>query len=285
MTITAKQVGELRERTGASMMECKRALEIAAGDVEAAVDHLRKTGLKTAEKKASRDTGQGRVVVSLRADARAAAIISLCCETDFAARNDEFERLGRELSALALASGAADAAALLQQRSASLGDTADGAIKALVAKTGENIRLARAARVESAQGRVGAYVHHTQKVGALAAVKDAPTGGGADEFLKKLCMHVVAAKPVPQYLRRTDVPAADIERERAVLRESDDVKKKPAEMQEKVLQGRLEKFYAERVLPEQPWILDPNLSVAKALAAALGPAATIEAFERFEIGG
>lgn len=283
MTITAKQVGELRERTGASMMECKRALEVSAGDVEAAVDHLRKSGLKTAEKKASRDTGQGRVVVAQRPDARAAAIVSLCCETDFTAKTDEFGRLANELAAVALSGGAADAAALLAQRSPGLGDTADGAIKALVAKTGENMRLARVARRETTAGRVGAYVHHTQKVGALAVVSGA--GAAADDFLKKLCMHVVAAKPVPQFLRRADVPADELERERAVLRESEDVKKRPPEMQEKMIQGRLEKFYAERVLPEQPWVLDPALTVAKALAAACGPAAAIEAFERFEIGG
>lgn len=281
--IPAKLVAELRERTGASMMECKRALTATEGDLEKAIDLLRKSGLKSAEKRASRDTGQGLVGFAASADGKCGAMVALCCETDFVARNDEFAALLAKLCACVLDKAPASPEALGALPLAGASGSVDDAVKALIAKIGENIRVTQIARLSTRSGKIASYVHHDKKKGALVAVD---TGGKpGDEFLKQLCMHIVATKPVPECLTRAEVPAEDVEREKAVLRESDDIKKKPAEMHDKIIAGRLEKFYAERVLPEQPWMLDDKLTVQKALQAALGASAKIEAFARFQIGG
>jgi elongation factor Ts len=279
--ISAKLVAELRDRTGASMMECKRALEAAGGDVEAALDNLRKAGLKSADKRASRDTGQGLVGFAASADGKRGAMVALCCETDFVARNDEYAGLLAKICAVALDKGATTVEALNAAPLAG-GETVEGVIKALIGKIGENIRITQVACASTKTGKVASYVHHDKKKGALVAVDTA--GKPNDEFLKNLCMHIVATKPVPEVLTRAEVSADAIEREKAVLRESDDIKKKPAEMHEKIIAGRLEKFFGERVLPEQPWMLDDKLTVQKALVAATGPAAKIESFARFQIG-
>ncbi|MBM3978514.1 MAG: translation elongation factor Ts [Planctomycetes bacterium] len=285
--ISAKLVAELRDRTGASMMECKRALEAAGGDVETALDNLRKAGLKSADKRASRDTGQGLVGFAASADGKRGAMVALCCETDFVARNDEYSGLLAKICAVALDKStttveALNAAALPGTSGSIEPSTVEQAIKALIGKIGENMRITQVACVSTKTGKVASYVHHDKKKGALVAVD---LGGKAnDDFLKQLCMHIVATKPVPEVLTRAEVPADAIEREKAVLRESDDIKKKPAEMHDKIIQGRLEKYFAERVLPEQPWMLDDKLTVQKALVAATGPAAKIEAFARFQIG-
>jgi elongation factor Ts len=289
--ISAKLVAELRDRTGASMMECKRALEAAGGDVETALDNLRKAGLKSADKRASRDTGQGLVGFAASSDGRRGAMVALCCETDFVARNDEYAGLLAKICAVALDNSATtvealNAAALPGSGGSVEPSTVEEAVKALIGKIGENIRITQVACVASKSGKVASYVHHDKKKGALIAVD---LGGdhasrANDDFLKQLCMHIVATKPVPEVLTRAEVSADAIEREKAVLRESDDIKKKPAEMHDKIILGRLEKYFAERVLPEQPWMLDDKLTVQKALVAATGPAAKIEAFARFQIG-
>ncbi|TAJ21792.1 MAG: translation elongation factor Ts [Planctomycetota bacterium] len=280
--ISAKLVGELRDRTGASMMECKRALEAAGGDVEAALDNLRKAGLKSADKRASRDTGQGLVGYAASSDGKRGAMVALCCETDFVARNDEYAGLLAKICAVALDKSATTVEALNAAALPGTSGSVEDAIKALIGKIGENIRVTQVACLSTKAGRVASYVHHDKKKGALVAVD---LGGKAnEEILKQLCMHIVATKPVPEVLTRAEVPADAIERETAVLRESDDIKKKPAEMHDKIIQGRLEKFFAERVLPEQPWMLDDKLTVQKALVAATAPAAKIEAFARFQIG-
>lgn len=280
--ISAKLVAELRDRTGASMMECKRALEAAGGNVEAALDNLRKAGLKSADKRASRDTGQGLVGFAASGDGKRGAMVALCCETDFVARNDEYAGLLAKICAVALDKGATSVDALNASPLPGTSGSVEDAIKALIGKIGENIRVTQVACVASKTGKVASYVHHDKKKGALVAVDLA--GKSNDDFLKQLCMHIVATKPVPEALTRAEVPADAIEREKAVLRESDDIKKKPAEMHDKIITGRLEKFFAERVLPEQPWMLDDKLTVQKALVAATAPAAKIEAFARFQIG-
>lgn len=287
MAITAKTVGELRERTGASMMECKRALEAAGGDLEAAVDQLRKAGLKTAEKKAGRDTGQGRVAALVRADGRAGALVALACETDFVALNDEFQALLRSLCAIVLEHGPKEVeggAGSLFSLPHPTGGTVEAAVKAMIGKMGENLRVTQIARLESPEGRVLNYVHHDNKKGVLVALKALAPTEKIDAFGKQLCMHITAAIPVPQFLRREEVPADELARERAVIEGSDDMQKKPADMREKIVTGRLEKFFAERVLPEQPFVLDESQTVRKALAAALGADARIEGFARFQVG-
>jgi elongation factor Ts len=280
--ISAKMVAELRERTGASMMECKRALEAAGGDIEAALDNLRKAGLKSADKRASRDTGQGLVGYAASADGKCGAMVALCCETDFVALNDEYAALLSKICAVALAKPFASVEALNTLPLPGTSGSVEDAIKALIGKIGENIRISQAVRLSTTSGKIASYVHHDKKKGALVAVDT--LGKPADEFLKDLCMHIVATMPVPECLSRSEVSAEAIEREKAVLRETDDIKKKPVEMHDKIIQGRLEKYYAERVLPEQPWLKDDKLTVQKVLVAATSAGAKIEAFARFQIG-
>jgi len=279
MTITSEMVRDLRERTGAGLMECKRALEASKGDLEAAVDHLRKQGLKTADKKADREMGEGRVHAWIGPKMRVGSLVALTCETDFAARTSDFGQLLGEVCEVVAEKNPADVDALATvpvKAGASVGE----AVKLLVGKTGENIKVARIARLENMHGRIGSYVHHDGKKAALVSVTtdaDEDKVGGA---LKELCQHIVVFHPAAA--RRDQVAASSIERERAIYLE--EVKSKPVEMQEKIVTGKLEKFYADQVLPEQKWMKDDTKTVQKILEEKLGKGARIEAFVRFQIG-
>jgi elongation factor Ts len=279
MEITSKMVADLRERTGQGMMECKKALSATSGDLEAAVDWLRKQGMKSAEKKADREMGEGRVQAHVEPGARVGALVAMTCQTDFLAGNDEFQSLLKGLPALAAQRGLSDIAAL---NAASLagGTSVQDTVKQLVGKTGENIQVARVARYENAKGRVGFYVHHNQKVGVLVSVSTEAPEPKAAEVLRELAMHVAMYNPAAA--SRTEVPATELEREKAIYLE--EVKGKPPEMQQKIVAGKLEKFYADRVLPEQKWIKDESKTVQKVLDEALGKGARIEGFARFQVG-
>lgn len=277
MAISAKQVQELRSRSGAALMDCKKALEATAGDVEAAFDHLRKAGLKTAEKKAGRSMAEGRV--AFEGDGTRGAMVALTCETDFVARTEDFNGVLRGLARAALESGAETPEALAEQGYPGSDSVAD-ALKQLTGKLGENTGIGQVARYENAAGRVGAYVHHDSKKGVIVSVTSKAAADATDAFVKDLGMHVAAIKPA--HLSRDQVPEAEIERERAIHREG--LQGKPADIQEKILQGKLDKFFAETCLLDQPWVKDDSQTVAAALAKALGPDARIEAFTRFQIG-
>ncbi len=275
--ITAALVRELREKSGAGMMECKKALEATGGDMEAAFDELRKAGLKTAAKKAGRDTGEGRVATCLSENGQAGAMVSIACETDFVAKTPDFDTFLADLAAHVLEHGPADVEECMTQSWKGDGTVKD-ALTALVGKLGENIQIASVRRMESPEGRVAAYVHHDDKKGALVAVRT--SGSGADDVLRDLCMHIVVFSP--EGLDRDSIPAEAIEREKAIIKEG--LAGKPEEIQEKIMAGRLEKFFAEKTLVDQPWIKDDKQSVAKALRAALGEETTILAFQRFQVG-
>jgi elongation factor Ts len=280
MDITSEMVRALRERTGAGLMECKRALEAAQADIEAAVDHLRKSGLKTAEKKAERETGEGRVRVHVAPKARVGSIVALSCETDFVAKTADFEALARDLAEHVAEKNPPSVEALLEQPfrggKASVGE----ALKLLVGKIGENMRVARFTRLENMSGRVGAYIHHDGKKGALVSVTTQAEEGVAAEALKELAMHVVVFNPTAA--KRQEVTADLVQRERAIYLE--EVKSKPPEMQEKIVAGKLEKFYADQVLPEQKWMKDDTKTVQQIVEEKLGKGSRIEAFARFQIG-
>ncbi len=279
MEITSKMVADLRERTGQGMMECKKALAATAGDLEAAIDWLRKQGMKSADKKADREMGEGRLAVHVEPGARAGALVAMTCQTDFLAGNDEFQSLLASLAPLAVKHNLADAAALNAVKLPS-GNTVEDTVKLLVGKTGENIKVARLARYENKQGLIGSYVHHDNKKGALVSVTTAAPQEKAAQVLRELSMHVVMNNPAA--VTRAEVPAADLEREKAIYLE--EVKEKPPEMQQKIVAGKLEKFYAERVLPEQKWIKDDTKTVQKVLDEALGKGTKIDAFTRLQIG-
>ncbi|MBK7644369.1 MAG: translation elongation factor Ts [Planctomycetes bacterium] len=279
MEITSKMVADLRERTGQGMMECKKALAATGGDMEKSVDLLRLQGMKSAEKKADREMGEGRVAVHVDSTARKGALVAMTCQTDFLAGNDEFQSLLGGLPALAVQSGLSNAEALNAAKLPS-GNSVEDSAKMLSGKTGENIKVARLARYENAQGFVGFYVHHDQKKGALVSVTTSGPQDKAVATLRELSMHIVMHNPAA--VTRAEVPAEDVEREKAIYLE--EVKGKPAEMQEKIVAGKLEKFYAARVLPEQPWIKDDSKTVQKVLEDALGKGTKIVAFTRVQIG-
>ncbi len=275
MAITAKMVQELRERTGAPLMDCKRALEQSSGDLEAAVDQLRKSGLKSAEKLAGRSTAEGRVRARIEPGAAVGSILALTSQTDFVAKTPEFVALAEALAAHVARHAPGSVEELLCQELDG-GGVVGQAVQSLAGKMRENMRVASLARFENRRGRVGAYVHHDQKQGALISLTSSRPAAEIDAFLKSLAMHVVARRPIA--LARAQIPSEAVERERAVHQGSDEVLSKPVEKRAQIAQGKLEKFFAGAALLEQPWVLDEKVNVLAALTAALGPDARIEAF-------
>jgi len=274
--ITAALVRELRDKTGAGMMECKKALTASQGDLEAALDELRKSGLKTAAKKAGRATSEGRVYARVAEDGRSGSLICISCETDFVAATAEFQTYLDDLSDHVMEHKPESLEACMGQPWKGDGTVADG-LTQLVGRLGENIQVSGVAFYENAQGGIGAYVHHDNKKGALVNVTcESPN---ADTF-KELCMHAVVFNP--PYLNRDQISSESVEREKEIIRAG--LEGKPAEIQEKIMTGRLEKFYGETVITEQPWIKDDKTTVQKALDGALGGSSKLEGFTRFEIG-
>ena len=282
MAITAKLVSELRERTGAAMMECKKALTETDGDLEGAVDFLRKAGLKGAEKRAGRDMAEGRVAVHIADGGKVGAIVALTSETDFVARTEDFASLLGELCAHVAEHNPDTPDAMLDQPLAGSGTSVGESIKALSGKLGENMSVDKIQRYENDAGCVGSYVHHDGKSGALISLTTSKTGDEANAFIKNLGMHIAAIKPAA--LSRDEIPADVVERERKVIMESEEMLSKPEDKREMIATGKLNKFFSESALLEQPWVLEPKTTVQKALAEALGADAKIEAYSLFQVG-
>lgn len=274
--ITAALVRELREKTGAGMMECKKALSATSGDLEAALDELRKSGLKTAAKKEGRSTSEGRVHSTIAEDGKSGAMIAISCETDFVANTEDFQGYLGDLASHVLEHKPANLDECLTQSWKGDGTVADS-LKTLIGRLGENIQIANVAYYENAAGGVGAYVHHDNMQGALVNVScETPDAG----LFKELCMHVVVFNP--PFLSRDQISEEDVEREREIIRAG--LAGKPAEIQEKIMVGRVEKFYGEKVMTEQPWIKDDKSTVQKSMEAVVGKGAKLEAFTRFQVG-
>jgi elongation factor Ts len=271
VNITAEAVKQLRERTGAGVMECKRALAETKGDLDAAAELMRKQGLAKADRKAMRVAAEGVVVIERSEDGRTAAMAEINCETDFVAREQDFRAFAQEVARRALATRPASLEALLAARLPS-GETLDERRRALVAKIGENIGVRRFV-VLAAPSHLGAYVHGT-RIGALVAVEN-----GDGTLARDLAMHVAASSP--KYLTAADVPAEVMEKERSILTEQATAEGKPPEIVARMVEGRLRKALAEITLAGQPFVKDPDLSVEKLLKSAR---ATAKAFERFEVG-
>jgi elongation factor Ts len=286
MTITAAKVRELRDMTGAGMMDCKKALESSSGDLEGAVDYLRKQGLKSAAKKADRETAEGRVVAVVDDSGKRGYLAAVACETDFLSKGAGFQALLDELAEVIRACDpdgldSGDRPLLTQGRSRGEG-TVTELLQQAVGQMGENIRIVELRRFENPAGQIGFYVHHDGKKAAMVNVTTGADAAAAADVLKTVCQGIVALPPLAA--TRDEVPAEEIERERAVLLDTEDMKKKPAEIREKIVAGRMEKFFAERVLTEQAWIHDDKLTVAKALEKALGAGTKLVAFHRIQIG-
>ncbi len=268
MNITAEIVKQLRERTGAGMMECKKALVETSGDLDAAAELMRKQGLAKADKKSARIAAEGVVVIERSASA--AALVEVNCETDFVAREQDFRAFASAVAAQALSERPGSLEALLETR---LGDeSVDARRRALVAKIGENIGVRRFAVLASPQ-HLGAYLHGT-RIGALVAVK-----GGSAELAHDLAMHVAASNP--KYLSMQQVPAEVMAKEREILTEQAQGEGKPPEIVAKMVEGRLRKSLGEITLLGQAFVKDPDVTVEKLLK---GAGAEVVAFERFEVG-
>jgi elongation factor Ts len=271
MSVTAEAVRQLRERTGAGMMECKKALVTTAGDLDAAAELMRKQGLAKADKKAARVAAEGVIVVERSTDGRAAAMVELNCETDFVAREQDFRNFAADLARLTLAGRLVDVQALLAAELAA-GESVDERRRALVAKIGENISVRRTVVLETS-GVLGAYVHGT-RIGALVALE-----GGSAALAHDLAMQVAASNP--RYISAAQVPPEVVAKEREILAEQASKEGKSPEIIAKMIEGRLRKSLNEIVLLGQPFVKDPEQTVEKLLKSA---GATVLRIERFEVG-
>lgn len=271
MAITAALVKELRERSGAAMMDCKRALEATDGDIAAAMDKMRKDGQAKADKKAGRIAAEGVLSLATTSDNRRAVLLEYNCETDFVSKGDEFQSLAATAAQAALDGQLSDPAALLAVEVS--GQTLDAARRDLIAKLGENMSLRRVVSVSSDDGAVASYLHGT-RIGVLVAVS-----GGDTELGRDIAMHIAAS--APRYVRPDDVPEAERQKEREILLAQAADSGKPQDIIDKMVDGRLRKYFAEITLLGQPFIKDPDTTVEKLLKAA---GATVTDFVRIEVG-
>ncbi len=269
MAITATQVKELRERTGAGMMECKKALTENGGDIQAAADWLRKTGLVKADKKANRVAAEGRIAMA-QADGKA-VLVEINSETDFVAKDENFLKFVDEVANTALNAGTDDVEALKSAKTSN-GPTVDESRQTLVAKVGENLQVRRMARMESSN-TIGAYVHGG-RIGVLIEVK-----GGNEELARGLAMHIAAMNP--PYISPAHVPADFVAREKEIALAQVKDSGKPPEILEKMISGKIAKTLAEISLTGQPYVLDTNMTVEAALKAG---GAEVLKFERMAVG-
>jgi elongation factor Ts len=284
--ITASLVKELREKTGAGMMDCKRALGETQGDIEGAVDWLRKKGLAAAAKKAGRIAAEG--LVGVATSGNAGAVVEVNSETDFVARNEAFQNFVRQVADLTLANGEIEAvkAAAFPGSGRNVAEE----LTHLVATIGENMSLRRVLRLQVAKGAVVSYVHNALapglgKIGVLVALASAGDAGKLAALGKQLAMHVAAANP--QFLTIADVDKASLDHERDVLREQAKASGKPEAIIDKMVEGRLRKYYEEVVLLEQLFVIAGETRLAKVVEAAAqeaGAPIAIAAFARFALG-
>ena len=275
MAVTAEAVKVLRERTGAGMMECKKALVETNGDLEAAAELMRKAGLAKADKKAARIAAEGMIVIERSADAKRAAIVEVNCETDFVAREKDFQNFAAGVARAALAQRPADLAAL-QALQLDGGGSIEETRRVLIAKIGENIGIRRYALLE-ASAVVGAYLHGT-RIGALVAMKS-----GDEAVAKDIAMHVAAINPAR--VSAAEVPADEVARERGIFLEQakNDPKSagKPPEIVDKIVEGKVRKWLAEITLLGQPFVKDDKQSVEQYLKKAGGEVVSVI---RYEVG-
>ena len=287
MSISAAEVKELRDLTGAGMMDCKAALNETNGNMEEAIDWLRKKGISKADKKAGRTAAEG--LIGVDSGVREAAIVEVNSETDFVARNEQFQELVRNIAKVALAYGGKTevvAAAKYPGSDKSVTDT----IKDAIGTIGENISFRRSAKLAVEHGAVATYVHNAVadglgKLGVLVAIETTGNEQAANAFARQVAMHVAATNPMALTAEQID-PAA-VEREKAIFSDQARQSGKPEAIIEKMVEGRLRKFYEEVVLLKQAFVLNPDITVEKALKDAekeIGAPAKITAYLRFALG-
>ncbi len=273
MAITAAQVKELRQRTGCGMMECKKALTEADGEMEAAAEALRKSGLAKADKKAGRVAAEGLIVVEVSGNGKQAAIVEVNSETDFVARKEEFQNFARAVAGRVLESAPADMDALMALPIDGAGETVEVARRKLIAAIGENINVRRFSRREAEKGGLASYLHGV-RIGVLVELE-----GGDAALARDVAMHIAASKPV--CVDADGVSRELLDKEKEIFSAQAAASGKPPEIVEKMVSGRLRKFLGEITLLGQPFVKDPDQTVGKLLKAA---GATAVGFDRLELG-
>lgn len=272
MQITAAMVKELRERTGAGMMECKKALSESDGDMEAAIELMRKSGQAKADKKASRVAAEGTVVISISDDAKSGVILEVNCETDFVGKDENFLNFSNDVANTILAQDVQSVEALMETNLVS-GETVETARLSLVSKIGENIQVRRFSRVNSNGGVLGKYMHGS-RIGVMVEMES-----GTDELNKDVAMHIAASKPL--CIDENGVSPDVLQKEKEIFMAKAESSGKPAEIVEKMVQGQLKKFLGEVTLMGQPFVKDPDKSVAQLLKEN---SANVVSFQRYEVG-
>lgn len=287
--VTAAMIKDLREKSGAGMLDCKKALEESNGDLDAAVDWLRAKGLSKAAKKSGRTTAEGLVAIASSADNKRAVVVEVNSETDFVARNEQFQVLARDIATLAAASGANDVDAVANAKMAN-GKTVTESVTEAIATIGENMSLRRATALSVNEGIVATYMHNAVvpglgKIGVLIALESAAPADKLQELGKKLAMHAAAAKP--EFLDVSSVDADALNRERSVLTEQAREQGKPEDLVAKMVEGRIRKYYEEVVFTEQVFVMDGETKISKVIEAAskeAGSPIALKGFARFALG-
>lgn len=272
--ITAAMVKELRQRTGAGMMECKKALVSVDGNIDTAIEQMRISGLAKADNKSGRITAEGTVAIDVAEDGRSASMIEVNCETDFVSKGDEFGAFAAAVAGRILSEDPADEQALIEL-SLTEGEslTIDIARREMVTKIGENIQLRRFVRQSTSSGVFGSY-SHAGRIGVIVCLE-----GGDVTLAKDIAMHVAASRP--ECISESDVPAELLAKEKSILLAEAKESGKPDNIVEKMVQGRVKKFLAEITLVGQSFVKDPDVTIAKLLESA---SATVTFFKRFEMG-
>ena len=273
--ITASQVKDLRERTGAGMMDCKKVLTETDGDVEKAIELLRERGLSKAAKKSGRIAAEGLAASYISEDKKVGVVVEVNAETDFVAKNEEFRSFVADVAKQIAVKAPATVEELLAEESmVEAGKTVSEVLTSKIATIGENMSIRRFERFETKTGMIKDYIHGDGKIAVLVEMENA-----TEELAKDICMQIAAARP--EYLDRESVPAERVEKEMEILKAQAMNEGKPAEIAEKMVQGRIGKFYGEICLVEQPFVKDPDQKVGKMVEAK---GAKIVRFARLEKG-
>lgn len=276
MAISAVLVKELRERTGAGMMECKKALVETNGDLEAAIESMRKSGQAKADKRAGRVAAEGIVALCVGADAKQAVMVEVNCETDFVAKEDGFQKFASDVAARVLEESPGDLDTLLNlPMEKGTGTTIEDQRKALIVRIGENLTIRRFEKMESQGGHVGSYLHHGGRIGVLVAF----SAGGDGETAKDVAMHIAANRPI--CVSGDEIPSDVKEKEKEIFEAQAAASGKPPAIIEKMVIGRMNKFINEVTLLGQPFVKNPDIPVGKYLEES---GSSVAGFARFQVG-
>ena len=272
--VSASQVKDLREKTGAGMMDCKKVLTETDGDMEKAIELLRERGIAKAAKKSDRIAAEGLVAAYVSEDGKVGAVVEVNSETDFVAKNDEFKAFVADVAEQVAKQNPANVEELLAEKSIKEDKTVGEVLTDKIAKIGENMSIRRFARFES-NGLIEKYIHGDGKIGVLVELN-----GGDSEVAKDVCMQIAAAKP--EFLNRESVPAERLEKEMEILKAQAMNEGKPEAIAEKIVQGRVGKFYSEICLVEQEFVKNPDMKVSEVLSSKGAEAVRFARFEKGE---